>query len=71
MIVTMTQNRLQNNNINGNSNKYCAKCLSVLGDNKVKDGEGNWFCSWECKKMYYAEIKKENDSLFNEWIGRD
>jgi len=67
----MTQNRLQNNNINGNSDKYCSKCLSVLGDNKVKDGEGNWFCSWECKVDYHQQNKKELDTMLRAWLGSE
>jgi hypothetical protein len=64
----MTQNRLQNNNINGNSDKYCSKCLSVLGDNKVKDGEGNWFCDEICRNQFWTENRKERDTILREWL---
>ena len=49
---------------------YCAKCLKILDSNDkdiVKDVEGNEFCCRECRKYYYMEIRKEMDSMLEEW----
>ena len=54
----------QSDNIN--TYTYCWKCLK-----KLTTPSPTPFCSWECKKMYYQEIKKENDALFGEWVGGD
>lgn len=55
---------------------YCSKCLSKLNLNVnntkyVKDHNGYLFCDAECRMEYYAEIGRDMDSNFNEWIDRD
>ena len=45
---------------------YCYKCLRDFNEPSVEP-----FCSWECKKDYYAEEHKEMDSCYREWSGRD
>lgn len=71
----MTQNnKLKNNQITNifvnNNTGYCSKCLSVLGENRVIDSEGNEFCDMDCRKEYYYEIRREMDSRLNEWLGK-
>lgn len=45
---------------------YCYKCLRDFNEPSVEP-----FCSWECKKDYFAEERKEMDSCYREWLGRD
>lgn len=42
---------------------YCWKCGITL-----KLYSPNQFCSSECRREYYAEIRKENDCCFNEFF---
>ena len=67
------QNNIQITNINNNI-VFCAKCISKLdvnSKNVVKDSQGRIFCCKDCRKDYYAEIRKENDALYDWWVGRD
>lgn len=76
----MGQNRLQikslcsneieginNININVGSKNYCSKCLGVLGDDRVKDVENNWFCNCSCRRDYDYENRREMDSILSEF----
>jgi len=54
-------------NSNENSINYCSKCLSVLGDDMVKDVEGNEFCDCECRHEYWREIRLDMDDLVSEF----
>ena len=64
------------NNYNGNINtygkqkvilyKFCQKC-----GKDFEEPSEDMFCSWECKKDYYAELRSDMDDCFGEWIGRD
>ena len=54
--------------IMNNSIKHCSKCLSVLGDKVVRDSVGRKFCSVGCRRDFYAEIRKEMDCRYKEWI---
>lgn len=56
-----------NINVNVSSKKYCSKCLSLLGEDRVVDGEGNEFCCWECRRDYYYENRREMDSILSEF----
>jgi len=49
--------------------KYCAKCLSVLGDKVVKDILGQEFCNKFCRSEWWAEDRKEAMQVYNWWIG--
>jgi hypothetical protein len=51
--------------------KYCAKCLSLLGDKRIRDNLGNEFCDRDCLKDWWAENRKSEDELYGWWIGRD
>lgn len=54
-------------NINmDSSKKYCSKCLCLLGDEKVVDGEGNWFCNWECKVDFHFERRQDMNDIMSE-----
>lgn len=74
----MVKNRLQivsnNNEINNinvniyvSKKKYCSKCLSVLGDEVMKDHEDNEFCNWECKKDFYLEKRQDMDDILSNY----
>ena len=54
-------------------NTYCEKCLTKLDKNKnyITDHNGNVFCDEECRSDFYLEIKREMDSRYNQWSGRD
>lgn len=62
----------QSSNINNSINienknyTYCIKCGV-----RFTTPSPTPFCDWDCRREYYQEIKKENDALFGEWIGRD
>lgn len=45
--------------------KYCSKCLTVLGDSVVRDINNNEFCSFECKKNYWAEMRSDLDDIMS------
>lgn len=58
----------QNDNINTYKNEYlyCIKCgRRFITPSPIQ------FCDQECRREYYQEIRKENDALLGEWIGRD
>lgn len=68
----MAKNRLQiglNNkinhfaNINTYNKKYCSKCLSVLGEDRVKDSEGNEFCCESCRVDFWRDVRKEFEQI--------
>lgn len=48
----------------------CYKCFSPLGDNRVKDHNGNEYCCEFCRREFYAENRKEMDARYNDWIRR-
>ena len=54
-----------------NINKYCSKCLSLLGNDVVLDGLGRKFCSVDCRRDFYAEIRKEINCRYEEWIMKE
>jgi len=62
-----TYNKITNINVNIVSKKYCSKCLSVLGDDRVVDGDGNEFCDSSCRRDYYYENRREMDSILSEF----
>ena len=58
--ITIDFNKTYNNdNIFVNNTGYCTKCLRELGEDRVKDHEGNEFCDHECKVDFYLEIKQD------------
>lgn len=42
-----------------NKSEYCFKCGKELDENSL-----DIFCDRECKKDYYAEIKKDYDGIY-------
>jgi len=62
----MKQNKLLNNKYNSGDAKYCSKCLSLLGDVRVRDNERNEFCSESCRREYWSENRK----LLEEIMGK-
>ena len=60
--IHMNQSNVLNND---GSKKYCSKCLSLLGDKKVKDHEWNCFCSWDCKVEFHLERRQDMDDILS------
>jgi len=58
---------INNININVGSKNYCSECLGVLGDDRVKDVDNNWFCSCSCRRDYHYENRREMDSILSEF----
>lgn len=58
-----------NNSTKQRKPKYCAKCLSVLGESVVRDIEGQYFCSKFCRSEWWAEERCRDDELYNWWKG--
>ncbi len=52
-------------------NKYCTKCLSILGEKRVKDYKGNEYCDETCRRENFTELNQDQDDLYGEYIGRD
>ncbi len=47
---------------------YCLKCGVELKDDVVQDSQGNRFCSRDCRKFYWEEIRRSNDSMISEFF---
>lgn len=60
-------NQITNINIDTESKNYCSKCLSVLGNEMVIDGENNVFCDDFCKREYWLELRQDMDDLISEF----
>ena len=45
---------------------YCIKCGKDF-ETPTPDN----FCCWECRKEYFQEERKEMDTCFGEWVGKD
>jgi len=58
---------LGSNQIDVRSKNYCSKCLGVLGDDMVKDAEGNEFCCSICRREFYLEIRQDMDDIMSEF----
>lgn len=52
------------------SRRYCAKCLSVLGERRVRDVAGREFCSKFCRSEWWAERRRSEQEVYEWWIGR-
>ncbi len=53
------------------SRRYCAKCLSVLGERRVRDAAGREFCSNFCRSEWWAEERRSAEEVYRWWKGED
>ncbi len=53
------------------SRRYCAKCLSVLGERRVRDVAGREFCSKFCRSEWWAEERRGAEEVYDFWRGWD
>lgn len=51
------------------SKKRCAKCLSVITGEAVRDIDGQYFCSKFCLSEWWRDERKRNEELYSWWKG--
>lgn len=69
----MEQQHINKQQRNKSSITYCNKCLKQIDINDkdvVRDINGDWFCSSDCRRDYFIEIKQDFDDIRNEFWNR-
>ena len=56
---------------NVNINTYWEKCMSLSRGDIIREFAGNKYCSVSCRRENLAEIRKDMDDNYGEWVGRD
>lgn len=66
----MDKQKVKDKDNNNDNITYCSKCLKQIDINDkdvVRDINGDWFCSSDCRKDFWHQARQDFDDIRSEF----